>query len=325
MSAPRPCPACGGPLAPWRRVPSSDPAAAAGSFHAAALRRCADRRSRVEPAPPRRTRPAPTAAAGPACTRLAAPLLARFDRRRLRLAAPRRPAAGTAARRRRRARAVRAQRGAGGLRRHGHRAVGSRASPARGELGAEVLQASIEHAPRSPTGSLDAVTLWHVLEHLEDPGAALETIARLAAAGRGAARRGAEPGEPPGGASAASAGTTSTSPATGCTSPPTGWPRCWPPTGSASCARRTCSPSTTRSGCGSRWSAGSTRPPSYLYHLLKRNAPLRRGDLLITRARAAAGPARRRARAGGGRGRPRRHGRGARSPGSRAATGAEYD
>jgi predicted SAM-dependent methyltransferase len=38
-----------------------------------------------------------------------------------------------------------------------------------------VVQAGIEDA-EIPAGSLDVVTLWHVLEHLDDPGAALDTI-----------------------------------------------------------------------------------------------------------------------------------------------------
>jgi 2-polyprenyl-3-methyl-5-hydroxy-6-metoxy-1,4-benzoquinol methylase len=43
-------------------------------------------------------------------------------------------------------------------------------------LGVPVEQVTIESARIEP-GSLDAVTLWHVLEHLDDPGAALDQIA----------------------------------------------------------------------------------------------------------------------------------------------------
>jgi SAM-dependent methyltransferase len=43
-------------------------------------------------------------------------------------------------------------------------------------LGAPVEQATIEAATIDP-GSLDAVTLWHVLEHLDEPGAALHRLA----------------------------------------------------------------------------------------------------------------------------------------------------
>lgn len=43
------------------------------------------------------------------------------------------------------------------------------------KLGAPVVQQTIE-AAQVPAGSLDGVTLWHVLEHLDDPGAALRRI-----------------------------------------------------------------------------------------------------------------------------------------------------
>ena len=43
-------------------------------------------------------------------------------------------------------------------------------------LGIELVQGTIDDAD-VPPGSLDAATLWHVLEHVEDPGAALDRIA----------------------------------------------------------------------------------------------------------------------------------------------------
>ncbi|MDQ6806959.1 MAG: class I SAM-dependent methyltransferase, partial [Actinomycetota bacterium] len=49
-------------------------------------------------------------------------------------------------------------------------------------IGATVEQATIEAADIDP-GSLDAVTLWHVLEHLDDPGAAVARIATWLAPG----------------------------------------------------------------------------------------------------------------------------------------------
>lgn len=52
------------------------------------------------------------------------------------------------------------------------------------EAAITVVPASIEEASIAPQ-SLDAVTLWHVLEHLEDPGAALERIAGWLAPGGG--------------------------------------------------------------------------------------------------------------------------------------------
>ncbi len=44
------------------------------------------------------------------------------------------------------------------------------------ELGIELQQASVDSADVAP-GSLDAAALWHVLEHLDDPGTALERVA----------------------------------------------------------------------------------------------------------------------------------------------------
>jgi SAM-dependent methyltransferase len=49
-------------------------------------------------------------------------------------------------------------------------------------LNAAVEQATIDTAD-IPPASLDAVTLWHVLEHLDDPGAALARIAAWLAPG----------------------------------------------------------------------------------------------------------------------------------------------
>jgi SAM-dependent methyltransferase len=53
----------------------------------------------------------------------------------------------------------------------------ARGSGATAAIGAVVRRASIERA-EIPAASLDAVTIWHVLEHLEDPGGALDRIAR---------------------------------------------------------------------------------------------------------------------------------------------------
>jgi 2-polyprenyl-3-methyl-5-hydroxy-6-metoxy-1,4-benzoquinol methylase len=62
----------------------------------------------------------------------------------------------------------------------GYRASGiepsDRGAGAARALGADVNQAGIEDAVMLP-GSLDAVTLWHVLEHVDDPAAALRRIA----------------------------------------------------------------------------------------------------------------------------------------------------
>jgi SAM-dependent methyltransferase len=52
----------------------------------------------------------------------------------------------------------------------------ARGELARAEQGIQLAPETVESASFAP-GSLDAVTLWHVLEHLEDPGGALERIA----------------------------------------------------------------------------------------------------------------------------------------------------
>ena len=57
----------------------------------------------------------------------------------------------------------------------GYEASGVEPSPRAGHTGAPVLPVSIEDAPIDP-GSIDVVTLWHVLEHLDDPSTALERI-----------------------------------------------------------------------------------------------------------------------------------------------------
>jgi SAM-dependent methyltransferase len=59
-----------------------------------------------------------------------------------------------------------------------------RGAQAAAAAGAPVQQVTIERAVIEP-GSLDAVTLWHVLEHLEEPHAALERIRGWMAPGSG--------------------------------------------------------------------------------------------------------------------------------------------
>ncbi|HEV2777092.1 MAG TPA: class I SAM-dependent methyltransferase, partial [Solirubrobacteraceae bacterium] len=111
----------------------------------------------------------------PRGSRLAAPLLRAFDRRRLTFlarACARPPGrlldigAG-------RGRFV-AQARAGGWDAEGLEPSLRGVAGARAQ-GIELQQAGIEDAAVTP-GSVDAATLWHVLEHLDDPGAALERI-----------------------------------------------------------------------------------------------------------------------------------------------------
>lgn len=103
-------------------------------------------------------------------------MLHAFDRRRLRILAAAAPApaslldAGAG-----RGRFVAAARAAG----YDARGIEPSARGVEGALaayGVELERAGIEDAA-VPAGSLDAVSLWHVLEHVDDPGAALDRVA----------------------------------------------------------------------------------------------------------------------------------------------------
>lgn len=59
-----------------------------------------------------------------------------------------------------------------------------RGAAAAAAAGAPVRRVTLEQATIEP-GSVDAVTLWHVLEHLEEPGEALERIGRWMVPGAG--------------------------------------------------------------------------------------------------------------------------------------------
>ena len=169
------CPACGGgPLVAWRTVPGSDPALP-GDYD---LARCPSCGSAVTltPAPAKAHEEGAYGGGTPRGSRVAAPLLRAFDRRRLSFLAraggrpPGRLLDVGAGRGRFVARARAA----------GWEADGIEPS-SRGVAGAigldiSLQQAGIEDAVVA-TGSLDAATLWHVLEHLDDPGRALERVA----------------------------------------------------------------------------------------------------------------------------------------------------
>jgi 2-polyprenyl-3-methyl-5-hydroxy-6-metoxy-1,4-benzoquinol methylase len=170
----RPCPACGGALRAWQIVPCSEPALGDRRI---ALERCVSCGTAVT-----------VAAAGPELHQIGAyspgtprlhglvrPLLHAFDAQRLALLRPRvAPDATLLDVGAGRGRFVVAAAAAG------YRASGiepsDRGLQAARALGADVRQATIE-AAEVPAGSLDAVTLWHVLEHLDDPGLALDRIA----------------------------------------------------------------------------------------------------------------------------------------------------
>ena len=171
----RACPACAtGALVPWRHVPGSDPALP-GDY---ALARCASCGTAVTlaPAPPEAHEAGAYGGGTPRGAQLAAPLLSAFDRRRLTLLAraggrpPGRLLDVGAGRGRFVAQARAAGWEADGIEPSLRGVEGARAR------GVELQQAGIADAQVAP-GSLDAAALWHVLEHLDDPGAALERIA----------------------------------------------------------------------------------------------------------------------------------------------------
>jgi SAM-dependent methyltransferase len=172
------CPACGGPLLAWRSVPSAEPALGPARYE---LRRCGQCGTAVTvgDAPAELHETGAYAPGAPRLARLATPILKAFDRRRLNLLDTPPPA-----------RLLDAGAGRGrfvaGANAAGYAARGiepsQRGVSAARALNAPVTQATIETADISPA-SLDAVTLWHVLEHLDDPGAALARIATWLAPG----------------------------------------------------------------------------------------------------------------------------------------------
>ena len=176
------CPACAGELSPWRTVAASDPVLRPSTF---LLLRCADCGSAVTDASTDEVNLKATAAAdlyqrgayrsgNPRLYRLVRPLLESFDRRRLAMLDPFVPPP---------ARLLDAGAGRGRLvaaaNLAGYDAFGLEPSPRGGEA-AGVWRERIQHtgieAAQIEPGSLDAVTLWHVLEHLGDPRLALERI-----------------------------------------------------------------------------------------------------------------------------------------------------
>src|SRR3954452_22278713 len=75
---PEACPACGGPLAPWREAPAAEPPHAP-----VALWRCGVCGTAVTDAPPGSHETGAYGPGAPRLARAAAPVLAAFDRRRL--------------------------------------------------------------------------------------------------------------------------------------------------------------------------------------------------------------------------------------------------
>jgi SAM-dependent methyltransferase len=170
----RACPACGGGLVAWRTVPGSDPALP-GDYELARCLRCASAVT-LAPAPLQAHEAGAYGGGAPRGSRVAAPILRAFARRRLALLR----AAGARAPERLldigagRGRFVAEARAAGwqacGIEPSQRGVAGARA------LGVELQRAGIDDADVA-AGSLDAATLWHVLEHLDEPGPALARIA----------------------------------------------------------------------------------------------------------------------------------------------------
>lgn len=171
----RSCPACGSPgLVGWLTVPGSDPALP-GEYELARCVRCGTAIT-LAPAPAEAHEAGAYGGGAPRGSRLAAPLLRAFTRRRLALL----EAAGGLTPGRLldigagRGRFVAEARAAGwyahGIEPSARGVEGARA------IGVELARAGIDDAA-VPDGSLDAATLWHVLEHLDEPGVALQRIA----------------------------------------------------------------------------------------------------------------------------------------------------
>lgn len=276
----RRCPACGGQLHPWRSVQSAEPALAPLPF---TLIRCSECGTAVtvEPAPPASHDAGAYGGGAPRLHRLARPILASFDRRRLRLLRPLVRPPG---------RLLDAGAGRGrfvaAARRAGYEAVGlepsNRGVWAARELDVPVIQSTIAAADLAD-GSLDAITLWHVLEHLDDPS---ESLARLAGWLR------------PGGALLVGVPNLGSWQARVC---PARWyhldvPRhrvhYTVPGLKALLGRHGFEPVRTRQlllehnpfGMWQSLMSRFTGRPSYVYNLLKRNAPARSADLLVSLA-----------------------------------------
>jgi SAM-dependent methyltransferase len=167
------CPACGGALAPWRTVPAAEPGLE-GRYQ---LLRCTVCGTAVTVGGPSDHDLHETGAyrpGQPRLYRLARPLLDLFDRQRLALLRsliepPARLLDVGAGRGR-----FVAAAGAAGYEASGIE-PSLRGWGAASARGVGVRQASIEDAPFAED-SFDAVTAWHVLEHLDDPGAALTRV-----------------------------------------------------------------------------------------------------------------------------------------------------
>ncbi|MEA2356096.1 MAG: hypothetical protein QOD61_2225 [Solirubrobacteraceae bacterium] len=165
------CPACGGELSPWREAVPAEPAGAP-AVRLDRCRRCGTAVT-TTPSPPDVHDTGAYGGGRPRLSRAAAPLLAAFDRRRLALIG--RPGARLLDVGAGRGRFVAAARAAG------YPAEGIEPSlrgvaAARDEYGVALRPEDLTRAHVAPA-SVEAISLWHVLEHLDDPGSALATLA----------------------------------------------------------------------------------------------------------------------------------------------------
>jgi len=162
----RACPACGGPLAAWRRAPAHEPGAAATHL----LLRCSACGTAVTAGEPPTFSAAHEAGAyaatgAPRLAGAAAPVLRAFDHRRLGLLGDVGPG---------RLLDVGAGRGrfVAYARSRGWDATGI--EPSRRSSAPFVEPVALEaFAPAAP---YDAITVWHVLEHVTDPASALARV-----------------------------------------------------------------------------------------------------------------------------------------------------
>jgi predicted SAM-dependent methyltransferase len=159
------CPACGGPLRAWRRAPDHEPGAQTTHL----LLRCPACGTAVTAGDPPAFADAHEAGAyapgAPRGSRAAAPILRAFDHRRLGLLdGARSPLLDVGAGR---------GRFVAYAREHGWDARGI--EPSGRSSAPNVDAVALEDAVVEP-GSVGAITLWHVLEHVEDPAAALARL-----------------------------------------------------------------------------------------------------------------------------------------------------
>jgi SAM-dependent methyltransferase len=169
------CPACGGPISPWLRASGSEPSDRA-TYDLWRCRRCGSAVT-AGPAPrPDAYESGAYADRSPRLARAAAPLLARFDRARLALLGP--PGGRLLDIGAGRGRFVAAA-SAAGWSAEGIEPSARGVEAARAQYGVELEPSALSDA----AGTYDAVSLWHVLEHLDDPGEALAHVASLLSPG----------------------------------------------------------------------------------------------------------------------------------------------